>query len=321
MTLDDANLNLLIVEDNYLNIINVKGFKYLAVKKKHSLLRDNYLLELGYNIETMSKKKANTIIKTLRDILPGKTDMGIFPDIMKSIGITRKAKIEGAKSNSDIKFHATNNKNRSDNSKDKIRGGSYVECFDDGTLGAIITLKNHTGHFIISNYHVLMGDWKIGEKVFDDNYKKIGELFWGLYNNQYDAAIAKLTTKNICKGTKHYSFGELSEASFNSSCYQSVGKFGYLRNITLTSLNAIIKISNQIFVKQLMFENKKMKDGDSGSIIVKKDSNEVIGLYMGGDDNDIRVANNLFSLLNSPIESFVDEYNRLQPKIKYQSFY
>lgn len=293
---------------------NLDGIKYLAVKKRKKY--NEYYLKLGYNNEKLSKDDIDVIINEIEQKLLIKLDIKRMSPIEKVSYDISKIRQKG--SPQDFSFLLKTPPIISGQQAITIEGAGLT----NGTLGAIIKLKNKKEQFLISNYHVIMGDTGcLGANIISNNHK-IGELFWGLYNVYYDVAIAKITCENIKPGTSRYSYGDLKKLDHKTQNVMITGKASGEETGKIYSRNALVKVKKDWFKNQIIVKNLNSQEGDSGSILVHNSTSktkDVLGIIIGADQN-LTVANNLFNLFSNKIPSFVDPMCRVMPEIEFKSF-
>jgi hypothetical protein len=309
-----ANKLIHLIEDDFINKFgSINGLIYLALRKKNGL----YFLELGYKKSVLDSEQINKIKSEIRSYLPIslsnklKNTFAEYRYIKRSQNIT----LSDLSLSSDLDFYH------------KIRSGSNIQNLtrnSDGTLGGILTLKNYRQRFLISNYHVIMREHgKIGDEIIDDKKNKIGKLFWGVFDRKFDAAIAELYDIKCSKGTPYYMFKGIKKPTLKIKNISGYGAASSYQTGELYSANAIVKVRNDWFKRQLLSKNINLNPGDSGSLVVEESNsgkNKVIGLFIGGS-NELKVINNLHELFSTKIEAFIDHKKRRMPEINFKKFY
>ncbi|NCU06279.1 MAG: hypothetical protein GXC73_20175 [Chitinophagaceae bacterium] len=199
-----------------------------------------------------------------------------------------------------------------------IAGGLSIgnSRYDDaGTLGEIIKLNDEPGLFLISCWHVLCGrhgqinDDIVQPGILDNGNVancKIARLHSYRLTDQVDVAFAQLNididsrpgvmhlgrTRNIIRPTEG----------------MRVIKCGRSTEVTtgrIHSVNATARISGYpggtaIFYNQILTNNMSA-GGDSGAVLLEENSNDVVGLLIGGNEEDKSIFNHMtrvFSSLN-----------------------
>ncbi len=306
------------------------GFKYLALRRR----KNNFFLELAHSSQ-MSQKKVNEIKKFIEIEFSNTIEVISFQyqkrGREKMLYLDKKLKSRlKSKSSLKLKPKVFEGDFTFSNGMREISGGVIERPRDSqkpGTLGGIISLKNHKGLYLVSNYHVIMGNGNLDDKVYGKNGEVLGTLFWGMFSDKYDIAIAKASSLYKPKsGLANFKLGKLSLPSFKKSKLSSFGLFGPEES-KIYSINAIVNIENQIFKNQILFTDSGLKGGDSGTFIVQGNGKvrDVIGLYIGGETQrgykSIKIANKFYNLFSKPIGKFTDHRQRVMPEIIFKSYY
>ena len=294
----EANYFLSIVEDALIKKVKCNeryaGFRYLAIRKNNFY----YYLELGY-----SKKFLSTAnLKILESLIKIKLPVYV---VLKSRSLdTTKQEVDNFIANNDFR-------------KSKLNSGDEIEAYNTGTLGGFVKLKNKKGIYLISNAHVLIGKkGKLGRAVKNINGEKIGKVFWGVLNERYDVALAKVNKKYPIKESEK---AIISKPTFKNKKIKSIGMYG-TEGGNLYSTNALVKLGQDFFKNQLLIKNLDFISGDSGSVIMeRKKPNNIIGLYIGGN-NEIKVANNLYNLFIKDTPKIKDSYEK-KITVQFKTFY
>lgn len=337
MTEREANLQLEKFGDF---LIKIKGINYVAVVEDENLQitskhrKPDFAIEIGVDKEHIkdidnylfkSSKKhildQNPVLKSLQ--------RAFYDDGKKGIVITKELKVVPSK---EFSFQCK-----------KIKSGKGITNnkmhMKSGTLGGIVTLKgDKNGFYILSNWHVLMGNHGELRDPIIRNAKqfpkkqKIGELFWGVYNDFYDLALAKITCKNWSnKDTSIKPISSLEEIELGAN----VKKFGNAtqnKTNTLYSKNAFVKIKGGKIFKNQILTKFLSKKGDSGSWLLDN-NNKLIGVIFAGDNKRISVANNIIHIMNAdniPVSNYSHDFKDngkiinhsfKMPKIEFNKFY
>lgn len=289
----EAHYFLSLIEDILITKIKGKddylGFKYLAIKKSLS----NFYFELGYAKNFINSDKLEDLKQLVLEKLP------VYVTLITS----------------EIDTHNTTSHCIKPTIKPKsiLNAGDEIEGFATGTLGGLVKLKNHKGTYLISNAHVLIGkSGKLGGAIKNHKGQTIAKVFWGIFNEYYDIAMAKI--KNAYKITE-YNFSKIVKPSFDHLEIKSIGMYGE-ESGKIYSTNALVKVKNYFFKNQILISHLNFTGGDSGSIIVEKEKpNNIIGLYLGGN-NQIKVANNLYNLFikNNTVKDNFENKHEVQLK-------
>ena len=308
-------------EDKFIEKFSSKNsFKYLCLRKNKS---KHYYLELCYlklgewqkDLDDMSSFIKSYIGKQLILTLSNKVKSKIdLSNILLNIPITRK------ESSKEFTYHNDGNPLGSKNLNFSIGIGSYinVEGRSNGALGAIIKLKHDDNIYLITNFHVIMQGSKIlDEKVFSNN-TCVGRTYWGVNDNKFDVALAKLD-KSIVNNIDYNqsNFGELIKPKIENK----VCKFGPCGPSSglIYSSKAVVKIrGGGMYKNQILIEGLHLNPSESGTI-VKTNNDNVVGIHFAGDSK-IDVSNNIYDLFKTKIEPYTDQNGTKYPKIEFETF-
>lgn len=198
-----------------------------------------------------------------------------------------------------------------------------------GTIGAIVTLKDYPGDFfILSNWHVIMqstGD--LNNIIINEHDQEIAKLHWGIYNDYYDIALAKITNpKLVISEHEVFPISSLNQLKVGQSVKKEGNTTGINRS-TIYSKNAYVKVGrgfNKIFKNQIL-THKISQSGDSGSLLIDNNSNDIIGLIFAGDNKNLSICNHMYHLLNNNeipnILYSLYNQNIKMPQIRFESFF
>lgn len=297
-----------------------ESFKYLCIRKDQT---KQYYLELCYlklgewqnDLDDMSSFIKSYIGEQLRLTLSNKIKPEIdLKNILLNIPITRK------ESSKEFTYHNDGNPSGSKKLDFSIGIGSYinVEGFSKGALGAFIKLKCDDNIYLITNFHVIMKPKKIlNKKIFNTN-KCIGRTYWGINNDKYDVALAKIEQSIVNNIDFNQSdFGVLIKPKIEDK----VCKFGPCGPScgVIYSSKAIVRIKGgRLYKNQILLEDLHLNPSESGTIIKNNNSN-VVGIHFAGDGK-IDISNNLYDLFKTKIESYTDQNGIEYPKIEFETF-
>ncbi len=308
------------------------GFRYIAVINNNNKTSFEFSYKTGSKNENnvMTTQRAKELVNIIKQLLFTEVSINITPWFKMRNRIKKyvfnydikKTKIE---LNTDIKENFKHYYNN--NEETKIDG----KIFGDraGTLGGIISLKHNNNNFIISNYHVLMGNKKLGAEIYYNN-KPIAKLFWGLFNEQYDVAIAKINKNTSIKLNSkkylHHKIVNINNRFYKLKNLRTFSSDGPQDKGVLYSKNAIVKIEYgngyKLYKNQIITKTMSLVPGNSGAIIVEdsaKIKKNIVGVFIGGDST-YGIVNNLHNLFKKEIEAFKDKNDRELPKIEFKSF-
>ena len=320
-----ANSLLISIQDAFIETFgNVSCFKYLAVIKKPN---DLFGLELSYyDDEPNCKENIAQMVAFIKANLLNQLSIFVTPKIMdfkrfEKVIDTLPIKIE--KSVSRFEYH---HKNTTVNSEDvNVRNhmvGSRINIKGEkpGALGALLKIKKNNNLYLLTNHHVIIkGKQPLNECVYS-NDTCIAQTYWGLYNESYDIAIAKLHHSNFKSGAPDFSFGEIKEVKINDSV-SKYGPEGPGSGIIYSS-KAVIKVKNKVYKNQILIKDLHLVPGESGTLITStgERTKDVVGLHFAGDYK-LDISNNLYDLFNGEIKGYVDNEGRNHPTIHFDSFY
>ncbi len=295
--------------------------KYLALREKSNGL---YYLEFGFNKNNISLMKVKSCAEEVQNSLFEFFQVLEFFEI-PAIGSEFKE--------NETDFEALTN-TASNTKKQTLKAGSTIYSqgngFERGTLGSFVKLKDKNDLFILSNFHVLFNDFtKLGYSVFDYSTDiKIGEVYWGLFNNYYDIALAKVTCDALCEkisDTFNYDFGTLTiTPNQNKNISMTGGRSGYSYG-QVYSTQAHAFVENKWRINQIFLKDLRAQPGDSGTLVVEgsiEKERDVVGLLFAKDREEdyISIANPLNRLLTKEIKPHIQN-GTLMPSIHFDSFY
>lgn len=334
MTEDEANTQLERFGDY---LIEIPEINYVAVVEDDDYSNDNNLMDFAIEIgidEDKVKDIKTFLLKSSKKNLIFQSPM--FRSLSRHQQLKRRKdkKIVVSKGlrivpSRKFSFQCKNLKSGKGITSDKM----HMEI---GTLGGIVTLESEPdSFFIISNWHVLMGNkGKLKDSIIkgNGNRKSIGELYWAVNNDYYDIALAKISCNDwILKEKLIKPMLSLDDIKLGTIVKKNGNSTGRKSN-ELYSKNAFVKIKgNKIFKNQILTKKLSLK-GDSGSLLLEKTTNKLIGLIFAGDEYEISVANNLSYLFNEgSVPSYLYQNERLHenerqysvkmPEIKFKNVY
>ncbi|KAB8152514.1 hypothetical protein EZY14_013995 [Kordia sp. TARA_039_SRF] len=304
MDLKDANKHLELIGTS---ILSIEGIKYVAVvNDKENNNPNDYALEIGYNkdvLKILSKDLSNNnnilFQNPILDIISKKSQQLVSSRFKDGSDLDKLEGIQFKGSSGFFNYQKG----------DVLREGDWVSHYrsglDYGTLGAVIKLKNYPNdYFFISNWHVIMNSLgKLNDKI--ENYttkQAIGSLFWGVNNDYYDMAIAKIDLPSFTyKGSVVNSIMKYKDIYIN----MDLNIYGNAKTNAIYSKNAHIKIDSngKIYKNQILTKNISVS-GDSGSIVMNKQRDSIVGLLYAGDENEFSIMSHLHKVLSNKILSY-----------------
>lgn len=189
-----------------------------------------------------------------------------------------------------------------------------------GTLGAICKLKNKKGFYILSNWHVLAGihgemnDHIIQPNIdlkgkLENNQDFVAKLIWYRLDKYMDVALAKINSKFATSLLANKTKAFITEPP---KLGNQVIKSNFLGNQEgkIISTNCTAKIKGRSYpggstiIRNLIITEKISTPGDSGTLVYNKNTKNIVGLIVGGDNELISVINPLhFKKPITPINS------------------
>lgn len=189
---------------------------------------------------------------------------------------------------------------------DPMRGGisiSNAKHYTYATLGALVRDRASGEDMILSNWHVLAGDWSAqpglgilqpGRMDGGSPLDQVASLTREVMDLNLDAAVAAL---NGGRGliNDQFDLGSLTGIA-TAQLGMNVTKSGRRTGITrarVTAIEGVARISyswvNRLIRQVVTLEprwhgEQTSQGGDSGSIWVKEDTREAIGLHFAGSD-------------------------------------
>lgn len=216
--------------------------------------------------------------------------------------------------------------------------GHHNSAHLGGTIGGFFRIEESDSIYMISNFHVLSGRVRVRNRLIcqpSENLSGgfrikniIGVFRYGIFKDYVDVGFAKVLAKDIVSSGTNLGLPS-PKGLYNGLDYKLDGKSVYLvgsnsglRKGHIRSTNSYVRfkrhpndLNYHIFKKQLLLPNMST-GGDSGSLIILKETKEAIGLLFGGDSINYSVANNLkFIFKNIP------ETNDELKKITFKNFY
>ncbi|WP_299684215.1 hypothetical protein [uncultured Dokdonia sp.] len=304
---------------------DIEAIKYLAIVPNNN--PSKYDFKIGFVRNEIEKNKIKEIKGYLQNIIMEIYGINLSVEDYKKSKRMKKtiSKVKSSKEKSHFEFYEQKSKIPIGQTAIRLEGDGGSK----GTLGAIINFEGISDAFLISNYHVILKNCNnIGRSVYKvsrNKIKKIGEVCWGISNDQFDVAIAKLDDTTTT-GTNPYGYvlGDIVDISNNTPDVCFIGQKSRYEEGKIFSFNATVKVSNKWYKNQLLCNDITSCKGDSGSILSLRDEinrkRDVIGLVMGGDCNKKTVANNLYLLLKSNRQIVPCKKDGLPDTLKFNSF-
>ncbi|WP_299336056.1 hypothetical protein [uncultured Psychroserpens sp.] len=217
-----------------------------------------------------------------------------------------------------------------------------------GSLGLAFKLKNHTGSYFLSNFHVLARRKELNVKRYEtiihpsksDTYDNntsdlnpIATLFWFNLDEYVDAAIAKSNCeKSIGSGIRCLPNLKI-EGVDSPEIGQNVMKCGRSTNLTHGVIRSdrctvlikdkyklVSKTGSRIFKDQILTKCMSLA-GDSGSVLLKSAKNghstSALGLLFAGDSENYSYHNKLNNIFYRLIG---DSEYLIMPKLDFDNF-
>ncbi|NRA93840.1 MAG: hypothetical protein HRU26_14395 [Psychroserpens sp.] len=303
------------------------SFKYLALIKNSTNI---FCLELAYYNVPNWKPEVDQMLSFIVSEL--RNQLRVFA-INKALSLQKffesldKIPINLVESESKFDFHNCN-KICSDNYNNipcehKYNYiGEYIFTQNEspGALGAVVKLEMDNNLYLLTNHHVII---KPNKPLNDSVYAKgicIAKTYWGLNNEFYDIAIAKISEASFADIPKNYfTTTILPKIGLNVS---KIGPSGPESGGIIYSSKAIVNIKNRIYKNQILIKGLNLIGGESGTLVSSDSSNSknVVGLHFGGD-GVIDISNNIHLLFSKKIKSYTDSDNRVHPTVTFKSFY
>lgn len=211
-----------------------------------------------------------------------------------------------------------------------------------GSFGLAFKLKNHSGVYFISNFHVLsrrQNNVTRYETIIhpsksdtydanETNLNPIGTLFWFNLTEYMDAAIGKANCENsVGSGIRcipEFCVDKIEEPKIG----QQVIKCGRTTNLTrgviksdyctvlVKDANYLISDNGKKLFKDQILTNCMSLGGDSGSVLINFERNAV-GLLFAGNSKTTSYYNKLPRIFN---ETDVRSQARIMPEIQFDRF-
>lgn len=287
-------------------IVEIYGINFIAVRKDNL---GDYYLQIGYN-----SKKIKLESQVYGDITHIINKNPIIDRSLKKYEKnflsyeTETILASTIDTQSDFGFHNEN-----------ISSGSEIYrqrySLQSGTLGAFVTMEKKSGVYFITNHHVVMKNYtKLGKKIIHKTTGKVfGELFWGILNDYYDVAIVKVLDQynsDIVSSTTCFNFSggiDFPEIGMNVSKSGAASSCNFDKDKTILSRNAFVYLEDKVFKNQIL-TSKISIPGDSGSVVVNLKNKNIVGLVIGGDEENYSVCNNIDVLFNNYISPMPYKY-------------
>ena len=304
-------------EDEFIKKFSQKeSFKYLCLIKNDN---HEYNLELSYFKNEDCKDETDKMKSFIIESIGNKLRISLVNKAYKDK--LEKLPIKIVESESEFNYH---NHNKIDDKKQdfELGIGSKINTKNEnsGALGAFLELQNDSNYYLLTNHHVIIKSHNHLNKKVYSNEKYIANTYWGLLNNEYDIALAKLTKEAI--GTLNLTnsnFGKISLPIMGENVYK-FGPQGPSKGI-LYSSKAIVKVRAEVYKNQILFKDLHLNSGESGTVVRIDDKGKtgVLGLHFAGDNN-LDISNNLFNLFKNKIYSFTDDNGIQQTEINFKTF-
>jgi len=189
---------------------------------------------------------------------------------------------------------------------DPMRGGvsiSNARHYTYATLGALVRDRNTGEDMILSNWHVLAGDWSArpgldilqpGRMDSGTSLDSVATLTRDAMDDNLDAAVARLTGSRGLINDQ-VDLGPLTGVTA-PRLGMRVKKSGRRTSVTygsITAIEGVVRISysrvervirNVVTVEPYTPREQTSQGGDSGSIWVNEDTREAVGLHFAGSD-------------------------------------
>ena len=304
-------------EDEFINKFSQKeSFKYLCLIKN---VNNKYILELSYFKKGDWENETDEMKSFILEIIGNKLRISLVNKAYKEK--LEKLPIQIVESKSEFNYH---NHNKIDDKKQDFELGIgfkiNIKNENSGALGAFLELKKDKHYYLLTNHHVIIKSYnQLNKKVYSNN-KYVANTYWGLLNNEYDIALAKLTKEAIeSLNLTNSNFGKITIPVIGENVY----KFGPQgpSSGSLYSSKAIVKVKSKVYKNQILFEDLHLNSGESGTVVRIDDNGKtgVLGLHFAGDSN-LDISNNLFNLFKNKIYSFTDDNRIQQPEINFKTF-
>lgn len=212
-------------------------------------------------------------------------------------------------------------RNERANSADPMRGG--ISISDEfrityGTLGGKVYDRTTGAEMILSNWHVLAGDWRArrGQLIYQP-----GRLDGGTYADTFayltrdamgvnlDAAVASLTGRRrltneqlglgVVTGVRNGQLGAEVVKSGRSSNI-TYGRIVEINSVALIQYGYLERVIRDVMIVYPLNGGQVSRPGDSGSWWLNRATKEAVGLHFAGSDLPERaLALNMQSVLDA----------------------
>jgi len=306
-----------------------EGINYIAVVRDDNIYDDDgkedYAIEIGI-LDSFSRDRSLLVREPVKHLLNQNPLVDIFEvDSQVFRGHEKLTPAKGLNIVPSDPFHLQSENFVKPGIETTVKNSSVKR----GTIGAIVTLKDYPeDFFILSNWHVIMqstGD--LNNIIVNEHDQEIAKLHWGIYNDYYDIALAKITNPKLVISEHEVSpIKSLDELKIGQYVKKEGNTTGINKN-TIYSKNAYVKVGrgfNKIFKNQIL-TNKISQSGDSGSLLIDDNSNDIIGLVFAGDNKNLSICNHMYHLLNNKeipnILYSLYNQNINMPQIRFESFF
>lgn len=314
------------------------------IKSDHSLdqneefkINNDYKLEIAFEdfsvIHIGLKSIQKSILKEIKSNLSSKLSRDELPDIT----FNKRPKLQ----NQSVEYNPYQSKQKFPNGGTSIINNNLGKDYS-GSFGLAFKLKNHSGVFFISNFHVLSrrqnniiryetilhpsqsDTYDLGET----NLNAIGTLFWFNLNEFMDSAIGKANCeKSVGPGIRCIPDLCVDKIK-DSKIGQKVMKCGRSSNLTkgivrsdyctvlVNDSNYLISDNGKKLFKDQILTNCMSLGGDSGSVLINNNRNAV-GLLFAGDAKTSSYFNKLSRIFK---ETNVISQAQIMPEIIFDRF-
>lgn len=205
---------------------------------------------------------------------------------------------------------------------DPLRGGISISSERQngyGTLGGLVVDRLSGEPMILSNWHVLVGDWsaRAGQRIYQAGrldggvpLDTVAALTRDAMSDSLDAAVATLNGSRICINDQ-LDLGPVTGVR-RAQLGMRVVKSGRRTNVTrgrVTAVDGIAKITyagldrviRQVVTIEPYWANQEVSaPGDSGSWWLEEESRQAVGLHFAGSNEPERALSlDMLSVLNA----------------------
>jgi hypothetical protein len=172
-----------------------------------------------------------------------------------------------------------------------------------GTLGAIVEDRQTAAPMLLSNWHVLAGDWGAGrgQRIFQPAFADGGDvqdlvarLEREVISSNLDAAVARIETGSRCLSNEQFGIGSIESAQAPALDLE-VTKSGRASQVTRGRITTAVPGIQKMYYRGVTryirevwrvepretFEEVS-RGGDSGSLWVSSLNNQAVGLHFAG---------------------------------------